>query len=341
MKKLAVEDHYGILRPKTSNLGDDLQFVVAREFLTSFGIETLCELDRDAPAFAICHKSHKIFVNGWLSHEPLNFIDWNDFYSILPIGIHLTDFDQLPFFGNISERVLKKFKSLNVEIGARDLHTLFLLRNSGIPAYLSLCVSLTIERVIPLVKKNHYYLVDVPKKIELDLQTKFPSEVLSGTNEIDIQSNWFEREVAVNRVIENIINAKVVITSRMHIALPALALGVPVLLLKTSTNDSRFSGYEALFHEFDQINYTKDEFLNALKLSQKFLRKGHLPYVAEIKRRTHDWINCENSISESTTEREISQLERYKSNLMSEISKLEKELQSKGRYSIFRFLNRG
>jgi hypothetical protein len=175
-------------------------------------------------------------------------------------------------------------------IGCRSLATLEAFRRIGVDAYFSGCLTLTIERQA-VERTDQIYAVDVDpglfaKLVPGDIQKRvqhvtheFPPpdatlltkakwdsaylglrgiykwdwgrSLLRGAGE---RLNAVRHSVRLSKARELLTrysSAKLVITSRLHCALPCLALGTPVVLLRPGVeSDPRFAGLRELlrFH---------------------------------------------------------------------------------------------
>lgn len=121
-------------------------------------------------------------------------------------------------------------------IGCRDYATWKKLSELGIEAYLAGCITTT----LPLSNRTEgdtAYFVEAPKGLEkyipekLKKKSKFIRHQERVTEEV-----FYGKEGGLERarllLDEYSKNASVVITSRLHCALPCMALGIPVILVK-------------------------------------------------------------------------------------------------------------
>ena len=126
---------------------------------------------------------------------------------------------------------LKKFQP----IGCRDQYTMDVLRRYGIVSYLNGCMTATLPRRKPLYseKYNKIFCVDVPDS----LKDMIPKEVLDDCifcNHVYLTSECPDGTEAKAKEIYNRYKdeAKLIITTRLHAALPCAAMGIPVVLAK-------------------------------------------------------------------------------------------------------------
>lgn len=201
-------------------------------------------------------------------------------YLILPIGWSLFDLNYMQDGRlSISPRIIPVFLSVTVEtavfredwfneyniaylkkyepIGCRDEYTLQVLRKYGLEAYLSGCLTLTFPKRILTGKPKKVFVVDAPKELEL-----FMPEEIKENCEVMTQQYSFDRETEISEIIRRIKEqygryaeeAALIITSRLHVAVPCLALGIPVILAKNKI-DYRFSWLDKFLPLHDRKEY--------------------------------------------------------------------------------------
>jgi hypothetical protein len=84
--------------------------------------------------------------------------------------------------------------------------------------------------------------------------------------------NPINRLRLAEKYITLIAQSKLVITSRLHTALPALSFGIPVIFINNDLNDPRFSGYMQFFYAF-----TPEEFVREVKKNPSLLLIEQIP----------------------------------------------------------------
>lgn len=261
------------------NVGDYIQSLAARQFLPSVdqyvNREQLAAYDGDPI---------KLIMNGWFTH---NAADWVPSASIDPlfVSFHVNN-TAAPLM--LDERGIAYLKA-HQPIGCRDRFTEAVLKEKNIEAYFSGCLTLTLDsyRVDDSERGDTVYIVDplygypTFAKATYDMR-RFGRSVLSGDifrtgrrsrhlrriidAELLASAEFIHQEPPANTytdaqkfaMAEELLNkyarAKLVITSRIHCALPCLALGTPVIFVNgfTSFVDScRFDGILDLFNRID------------------------------------------------------------------------------------------
>lgn len=155
---------------------------------------------------------------------------------------------------------LKKYEP----IGCRDNFTLGVLRKYGIISYLNGCMTAT----FPLRDQNreykNIYCVDISEELDRYIPESIKKQAIYRehvflTNECPSESS----ELMAKKVYQEYWdNAKLIITTRLHAALPCLSAGIPVVLAKDSLS-YRFaflSNYLPLYSkaEFGDINWNPE-----------------------------------------------------------------------------------
>ena len=165
-------------------------------------------------------------------------------------------YDTETFFTN--ERNVNYFLK-HSPIGCRDEYSYNVLRTYGIPAYINGCLTISFPRKDePL--GEYVFFVDAPK----DLLPYIPPSLLKNKIDFATQQFYFnESDIKDFHKIFSFVrtkyefykkNAKMIITSRLHIALPCTAFGIPVVLAKDNV-DERFSFIEAFIPIYSKENY--------------------------------------------------------------------------------------
>ncbi|MCA8998518.1 MAG: polysaccharide pyruvyl transferase family protein [Planctomycetaceae bacterium] len=154
-------------------------------------------------------------------------------------------------------------------VGCRDLHTLELLRTRGVETWFSGCPTISLENVWG-PSTDDIYIVDIdppvqdrrglrgltanlPSRHSPDFRGLIPPKIRGRATEIShfttVGNNQERRYQMVHKLIEKYATARLVITSRLHVALPCAALGTPCIMLYDG--DERLTGYDFL-HRIDE-----------------------------------------------------------------------------------------
>jgi Polysaccharide pyruvyl transferase len=253
---------FGLLSYSTYNLGDQIQSIAARRFLP--GIDYY--IDREA--LDEFHPSEneqvKVIMNGWYCHRADK---WPPSPSIDPllISIHISDYLGEGSGLRASEAfaespaVIRYFQQ-HGPVGARDHGTLELLRTWGIYSYFSGCLTLTLERPEVERESDLVVLCDVPDAV---------AAIVDGTKLLQVQRTAHRNEKTkgiearfgqAQALVDIYARAGCVVTTRLHCALPCLAMGTPVLFLDTAPGTYRFSGLIDLVHHCSVERFVSGNF---------------------------------------------------------------------------------
>lgn len=187
-----------------------------------------------------------------IAHIPLCDIhDYSGEYTLLPMcGMALgTGFVPFP----ISYRIIPVFISAHIltselsseavdflrtyqPIGCRDEHSLNIMRRYNILAYLSGCLTVTFPRRTTVPDKPKVLLIDTPASLEPHIpeQIREHSEYLSHLLPIpkrpmkDCEAQALYRE-SCDRLCYYRDHATLIVSSRLHALVPAIAMGIPVV----------------------------------------------------------------------------------------------------------------
>ncbi|MDR2818686.1 MAG: polysaccharide pyruvyl transferase family protein [Endomicrobium sp.] len=236
------------------NIGDYIQTLATRSVLNLlypsskfkyFDRDSLELYNRDA---VIC------IMQGWFSHT-LSFMPST---KVLPVfvGTHFTHaVQQYLKASNLCSDYFSK-----VEIGCRDLMTLNFCKQQKISSYFSRCLTLTLPRR-NVIKHHKVFLVDVPSEILPFL----PNEIRNNAEiikhclnkgrfyKIKYKSYLKYAELLLKKYREE---GELIITSRLHCALPVIAMGIKIILVvNTNEQKTRFSTVNVILR-----TYTIDDF---------------------------------------------------------------------------------
>lgn len=268
------EETFGYILPSTINIGDDFQAIAAKRFLP----ENAIPIDREFISEFSHDSKVKVVVSGWFMHQKGGFWDhplpppeksWppSPYVDPLFISIHLTGAFHSTVFSNENIEYLRAHSP----IGARDLYTLNELQKRGIPSYFSGCLTITLENKCKK-RNNVIYLVDIDDETVDYIKSKVKSPVVvltQGKPLLQLLSREHRLKYA-EHILDLYRQAKFVVTTRLHVAMPCLAFETPVLMLSSvdshnMTSEPRFKGLlEYLWH-----------------CSRKELRNGEFDYFLD------------------------------------------------------------
>jgi len=291
---------YGLLKydenKRFFNVGDNIQSLAAKQFLPQ--VDKL--LNREKLAEYKGEKT-KLIMNGWFTHNIHNWMPSDDIEPIF-VSFHMNN-TAAPFM--LSKKGIAYLKK-HQPIGCRDQFTADTLNAKGIDAHFTGCLTLTLDsyKVDDSERDDAIYIVDPlysyprPEKIfynakatvrnilngtafQLSKKKKYlkkfiSEEVLNAAEFINQEppSNTYtddEKFEMAETLLTKYAKAKLVITSRIHCALPCLALGTPVIFINgfdSFVDSCRFDGILELFNRID-VNSKTGEFKANFKLDGK------------------------------------------------------------------------
>jgi len=272
------------------NVGDYIQSLAAKQFLPEvhryFNREHLN--DYSGP-------STKVIMNGWFMH---NQKSWPPSPDILPlfVSFHLSRKAAATVLNEKGVAYLKKY-----EIGARDPSTLDLLNAKGINVFFSGCLTLTLGNTFRHQPGTQIYFVDVLFKPQFTGRRRRIIKKLFG-DDITRSAKWIKhtypsrmykteesRFGLANHLLKTYQQAKLVVTSRLHCALPCLAMGTPVVLVNgyISKEQVRFEGLEKLVNT---VKICGGQVSTNFDMNSIHNRVDHLDYVEQLERRCKEFI---------------------------------------------------
>ena len=305
---------------KSRNFGDQIQSLAAKQYLPQ--IDTY--LDRDF-LNEYSGTELRLIMNGWFMAKPNN---WPPSEKIKPllISFHITH-DHNANQKMFSPEALDFYKR-NEPVGCRDYYTMKLLKAYGIEAYYSGCLTLTIENKFKhLPRTNKIYMVDVLYKFgsrrrrwkdrirkKWLLKRIIPPEILEKAiymrQVVSKRTTEDEKFIIAEQALEKYATAKLVITSRIHCALPCIALGTPVIFIDGGLghpmDQTRLDGISEYMNIFnvDDLNkeyeglyktlFTNTSFDNPLNIDWENPPdnpNNHLAIAAELRKKCEAFVN--------------------------------------------------
>jgi len=276
---------YGLLRYSTLNIGDEIQSIAARRFLPRVDLY----LDRDYLSDVNSEQKIRLIMNGWFASRPENWPPSPDVEPLF-VSFHISERAHKEL---TSDRSVEYFKQ-HQPIGCRDHVTRDVLREKGAEAYFSGCLTLTL-RSRATKRTDEVLLSDlddeVMQHIPPDLLTRsftvhHGSDVVAPISRtvyrfspalhrtikatkahraLSSLQQFMTRRAGEGRTVirfkqaEELLaryaRAKLVITSRIHCALPCLAFGTPVIFVNRNLEDPRFTGFLEYMRSYSVENF--------------------------------------------------------------------------------------
>lgn len=248
---------YGVIVCKdTENIGDDIQSYAAACLLPEVNYYIEREhMDVFRPKE---EEPVNVIINGWLMNNKLG---WPISACINPLylSMHFLINDNLHVEDDFLKGLGGEDMKAHAPVGARDFGTQRLLEQNGIPSYFSGCLTLTLPRKFQKeVSEPYICLTDISDEAVNYVREQYPNQNIRIIEHVprnlppmvDQTADWNIRFQKVESLLEIYQNASAVVTTRLHCAMPCLALGTPVLLLKDDGlfDASRMDGLSELVY---------------------------------------------------------------------------------------------
>jgi hypothetical protein len=271
-----------MLKTATENLGDHIQIIAAGNLLKPLGIIPKTFVDRDddiGSAKVIKGRWGKfpILLNGWFK---TNRSEWPPHPKLRPLyfSFHIRLF-QCPEL--LSESAIMHYKKWG-PVGCRDKFTLDLLQEKQVESFVSHCATMSLlKRKKNSLTQNKVIVISRDKRI-LDYLPESLGEVefishYSGSH------NFEENMKSAKQLLDFYQQrASLIITTLLHAANPAMAMGIPLVMFYPINNKAghksdleRFSSLADLIkiyhvHEIEKVDWSGTVLnLGSLKLRQK------------------------------------------------------------------------
>ncbi len=142
-------------------------------------------------------------------------------------------------------------------IGCRDYHTYETMKKYGILSYIGGCLTLGFPSRWEKGDKKKVYCIDVTDEFKQYIPSNIIEDCVFVSHTYYLNDLDVIPEEKMRMVYEEYINnARMIITSRMHGALPCIAAGIPVIFAKDEYS-YRFSGIDDVARIYTKESYDK------------------------------------------------------------------------------------
>ncbi|MBD3637743.1 MAG: polysaccharide pyruvyl transferase family protein [Crocinitomicaceae bacterium] len=287
----------GVVSYTTLNVGDEIQSLAVKRLLPHVDFE----VDRE--------KLHewkspdgekaKFVLNGWYMEKPDH---WPPSEDIKPLFISFHISHEFGAAEKMTTPEMIEYYKKHEPIGCRDMHTTNLLKSKGVDAYFSGCATLTFENKFS-ERNEEIIMADPLFNLWPYSYGKYCAEKLVPEDQKK-NIRWIthrrpsrnrsheERVKDAEKIIEAYSKAKLVFTSRIHVALPCLALGTPVIFINAGYNSKNLSNrFEGLVGNMrtlsdDDFTYSRKNLVNLFARTIGLHKLSDKPKVLDI-----DWNN--------------------------------------------------
>ncbi len=262
----------------------------------------------------------KTIMNGWFMENPKNWPPNNNI-SPLFISFHINPSAERDLLKPESLNYLKQYEP----IGCRDTYTQNLLQKNGIKSYYSSCITTTFNRdkyitnktqpegiivigafdrlnpsidfssiyrlLLSLIKYPIHKLKYLLKKISFENHLRNQNIIVKRYQQITKRkiSSHNQGLKLANDMLKEIAKSEIIITSRIHAALPALAMGLKVVFINEGLSHKNHKTRTADVNKFFMTVSLKEFFMTNLDIIQK--RTEHKVYFKKIKETITKFMN--------------------------------------------------
>lgn len=246
------------------NLGDWFQTLAVEYLYRKWGIEDYLYVNKDD---ASIYNGENVVLPINCYHSFANRTDYQN--ETFPLSAKIK-----PIFFSIRvqdnffpQYCLKQF-SENAPIGCRDEETYNKMKYYGIDSFISGCVTITFPRREEKSSQKKIIMIDAPKSVEEFI----PSELRRYEFEYMMQIRFIENsgetytsgksgeeiyELAKEQLRYIADNAKLVVTARLHVASPCIAMGIPVILVRDDDFSERYSWIDKYIKLYNREHFNE------------------------------------------------------------------------------------
>lgn len=254
-------EKFGIYHYQTENIGDTVQTLAMMRFIPR--VDYVFDRDNINATKIAPSDEVKLIMNGWYMHARDGQFDWppkDPNLTPLLISMYLErDVEDnradLAFFTGESREFLKKYGP----VGARDSGTDRFLKENGVKSYYSGCMTLTLLPDKSVQKQDYILAVDVSDKVYEFMKQNTKREVIRMDTYVGNDLALEEKMVIAKYWLALYQSAYAVVTTRLHVMLPSLALQTPVLALRKK-NMHRFEGLIDLVNNCTEEDFVTKKF---------------------------------------------------------------------------------
>jgi hypothetical protein len=293
--------------PRDGNIGDPIQSLAIENIYRKMeGDRNILLINRDDISI-YSGEPCCLVMQAWFGHYADTFpLPWSDKIKPIFIGFHLSTInDTREKF--IAEKIHLKMKPFE-PIGCRDRNTMRFLQKLGLEAYFSGCMTLTFDARNNAPKNGKIFVVDLTKKAMKRLPKKIKDIADTSITHFYYWDNYpvswegaLELEQEARKILDRYRDeARLVVTSKIHVAMPCVALRIPVIFIHEDADNERFDvlhGILPIYHPRDMVwldwnpkPVNIDKLKNAIikNAISRILQKSDLNSVKELKQITNE-----------------------------------------------------
>lgn len=232
---------------RVGNLGDCIQTYAIDQLYRKLSITSTLKLYRDQlPTYS--GEELIVPMQGWFG-DVYNTSSLPASAKIVPafFGFHLSD--QGETIKHVSSPEILRWLQRFQPIGCRDIFTKDLLQDFGIRSYFSGCMTLTLDKRRNEPKNGKVLVVDVPDGCLKTIKERLTGEDIEELTHYHYFSQYPVTDEGADEMYQSAVErinyyrekARLIITGRIHCAMPCAAMGIPVVFVTLYPNDVRYS----------------------------------------------------------------------------------------------------
>lgn len=253
---------YGLLKFSCykPNLGDYMQLAGIVQAYKRLGIadEDIVEIERDSLStydgeYVILPMTAAFNANHGVKIFPLS-------PKIIPIFIGFFTADESV------AKAIARYEKFG-PFGCRDLVTMRMMQKQGVQAYMSGCYSIGFTKRAKTPQNGKVYLCDPPEELIPYIPKEYMEDAVvlpKPHRTMKVPGYHKENEEMGKEYVKNLVaelkeNARLVITCRLHMSLPCIAMGIPVVLAHKCDSgqmeECRFAGLDKIIRVYKPSEY--------------------------------------------------------------------------------------
>ena len=230
---------------RKNNIGETIIDLAMDEIYQYMGIQKNSIIHIDKPEIS-SYSGEPVILPIVKGHPQYHSISKAFSNKVIPVFICWSLLD-----GALNQEDIEYLKA-HEPIGCRDEHTLNECLKNGIKAYLNGCITICFPHLEKYNEDGKVYLVDVQPELEEQIPENLKKNAVRLSHLIPEGEDLYGMAKAL--LEEYATSARLIITSRLHAAIPCMAMGIPVILAK---NDfpSRYTWCDRFLPIYDQSQY--------------------------------------------------------------------------------------
>ena len=282
------------------NLGDYIQSIAANQFMRTLSRESYFSRDN----MEVLRQNDFAILNGWYRiNEKAHLLRFP--VNVLPVSIHVSN----PEATEDIRKVIAEWE-INGDGGdwlQRSIHSQF-IEKMGFNSYFSSCLTTTLfyqfgrapfeeregvvfcdvdlENMFPVRHVYHFSKMFRRRKVEKllnEIVAPYKNEFFEKvSHSCSVLMSHENRFALASDLLRKYSRAKLVVTSRIHCALPCVAMGTPVILLVRRYDQLRYPGIDQFLNRIYLDSHDKLVVDVNSRCGMVFNNDKHIPYAEKL-----------------------------------------------------------